>query len=364
MRRETAATSKKSLVGWMCIVLSWVACSADESGAADNPIGSAGVTAGGTGGIGAAGQAGVSANPMGGGAGGMTAGVGGVGGMSPGGRGGVGAGGAAGIGGQSGGDGGTMAPGGTGGAGGDIGGAGGAGGDPQMSSGCGMSPPSSDTSIEVGSQTGTYILDLPADYDTTRAYPLLFAWHGANVSNTNFHNYLNLKDAAGDEAIIVTPECLDGGSSWPTTMDYFDTMLEHFKASYCIDTSRVFTTGHSMGGFWTGRLGCERGDVLRGNAVLAASHPSGSCAGDGTMAAMFSVGDSDFVVANPEGEEEYWAEANGCDFTMSTPVAAAPDCVEYSGCAADAPVRTCSFSGGHEIPSWTAAAVWDFFKNL
>ena len=294
------------------------------------------------------------------------AGIGGVGGMLPAGSGGVGGVGGAGVGGQSG-VAGTMATGGMGGVGGGTGGTGGtggAGGDPQMSSGCGTSPPSTDTSIEVDSQMGAYILDLPADYDNTRAYPLLFAWHGANVSNTNFHDYLNFKSAVGNEAIIVTPECLDGGSSWPTTMDYFDAMLEHFKSSYCIDASRVFTAGHSMGGFWTGRLGCERGDVLRGNAVLAASHPTGACAGDGTMAAMFSVGDSDFVVANPESEEEYWAGTNGCDATMSTPVAAAPDCVEYSGCAADAPVRTCSFSGGHEIPSWTAAAVWDFFKNL
>jgi polyhydroxybutyrate depolymerase len=347
-------------------VLLLVACGPDDSGSSNNPVGNGGTMSGGGGGVGAAGQAG--ANPTSGGAGGMTtvAGSGAVGGMLPAGSGGVGGvggvGGAAGVSGQSGGAGGVggmMASGGAGG----MGGAGGSG-NPQMSSGCGTSPPSSDTSIEVGSQTGTYILDLPADYDNTRAYPLLFAWHGANVSNTNFHDYLNFKSAVGNEAIVVTPECLDGGSSWPTTMDYFDTMLEHFKASYCIDASRVFTAGHSMGGFWTGRLGCERGDVLRGNAVLAASHPTGSCTGDGTMAAMFSVGDSDFVVPSPEAEEQYWAGTNGCDATMSTPVAAAPDCVEYGGCAAGAPVRTCSFSGGHEIPPWTAAAVWDFFGKL
>jgi polyhydroxybutyrate depolymerase len=232
---------------------------------------------------------------------------------------------------------------------------------PAKSPGCGKAPPANDKSVMVGSGTGSYILDVPPGYDNNKAYPLLFVWHGAGVTNTAFHDYLNMKAVAGNEAIIVTPECVNGGSNWPNDASYFDALLEHFSANYCVDTGRIFTTGHSMGGMHTGLLGCPRADKLRADAVLAAPHPNGMCV-KGNMAAMMSVGDSDFV-ANGPTEFAWWAEKNGCDKSMTMPVDP-KECVEYGGCSPGTPVRTCTFSGGHEIPPWVAGAVWGFFKKL
>jgi poly(3-hydroxybutyrate) depolymerase len=232
---------------------------------------------------------------------------------------------------------------------------------PEMSAGCGKAPPASDTSIMVSGMTGSYILDLPTDYDNTKAYPLVFVWHGAGVTNTAFHGYLDMHAVVGNDAILVTPECLNDSGSWGTDMAYPDALIEHFETNYCIDESRLFTTGHSMGGMYTGQIGCQRGDVFRGDAVLAAPHPGGQCV-DGNMAAMMSVGDSDFV-ANGPTEFAWWAAKNGCDASMTMPVDPM-QCVEYGGCDPDKPVRTCTFSGGHEIPGWVAGAVWGFFKGL
>jgi len=117
-----------------------------------------------------------------------------------------------------------------------------------------------------------------------------------------------------------------------------------------------------MGGMYTGQIGCERGDKFRGDAVLAAPHPTGNCV-KGNMAAMMSVGDSDFV-ADGSVEFPWWAQKNGCDFSMKMPVADVMECTEYGGCDPGKPVRTCTFSGGHEIPPWVAGAVWGFFKGL
>jgi polyhydroxybutyrate depolymerase len=231
--------------------------------------------------------------------------------------------------------------------------------EPKRSSGCGKPKPGTDNRITVGTKTGTYILDVPPSYDSNKAYPLVFVWHGAGVKNTAFHGYLNVQAVAGNEAIIVTPETLSGSSNWPQDMAYFDTMLEHFSASYCVDESRVFSAGHSMGGMFTANLGCQRANKLRGNAVLAAPHARGQCV-SGNMAQMFVVGKSDRI-ANANTEIDWYASANKCDASKVTPAQPA-GCSDYGGCTT--PFRACTFNGGHEIPNWVAGAVWSFFKSL
>jgi poly(3-hydroxybutyrate) depolymerase len=226
-----------------------------------------------------------------------------------------------------------------------------------------MAPPANDTGTMITAGMVPYILDLPPGYDNTKAYPLLFVWHGFGVDNASFHGYLNMKAVAGNDAIIVTPEIIGGGSMWPQDPSYFDGLYDHFTTKYCVDTTRVFTTGHSMGGMHTAMLGCQRANKLRGDAVLAAPHATGKCV-DGNMALMLSVGNSDTVVsANHDTEFKWYAEHNGCDPTMSMPVDPM-QCIEYAGCMPNKPVRTCRFDGGHEIPPWVAGAVWGFFKKL
>jgi poly(3-hydroxybutyrate) depolymerase len=241
------------------------------------------------------------------------------------------------------------------------------------SAGCGKAPPGTPaSSIKVGSATGSYILDLPKNYDKDKAYPLVLVWHGSGVTNTAFHDYLNMHAVIGDDAILVTPECLNGGSTWPNDMTYPDALVEYFETNYCVDPGRLFTTGHSMGGMYTAMIGCQRADKFRGDAVLAAPHNNGTCV-KGNMAAMMSVGMTDFV-AKYDTEFAYWAKYGGCDASKTTPVdpktfamgtpASSGHCDEYGGCAAATPIRVCTFAGGHEIPNWVAGAVWSFFKKL
>jgi poly(3-hydroxybutyrate) depolymerase len=224
----------------------------------------------------------------------------------------------------------------------------------------------------VGGMTGDLIVDVPKAYDNNKAYPLILVWHGFGVQAPMFHDYLNIQAVAGEEAIIVTPECLNGGMNWPSDMSYPDKLLEEIPAKYCIDTKRIFTTGHSMGGMYTGQIGCQRADKFRGDAVLAAPHASGNCV-QGDMAAMMSVGMNDGI-ASTATEFSFWAKYGGCDESMKMmvdpmsfyqgPLDKMGTCVDYGGCKAETPVRTCTFAGAHEIPPWVAGAVWDFFKKL
>ena len=154
-------------------------------------------------------------------------------------------------------------------------------------------------------------------------------------------------------------------------MSYPDALVAHFEAAYCVDKSRLFTGGHSMGGVYTALIGCQRGDVFRGDAILAGPHATGTCK-KGTMAVYQAEGMSD-PVANYMTEFPWWAMENGCS-TMTTPVdpmsfyTKALDesgtCTDYVGCGALTPLRTCTFMGGHGIPPWDSFAIWDFFKKL
>ena len=94
----------------------------------------------------------------------------------------------------------------------------------------------------------------------------------------------------------------------------------------------------------------------------------------GTMAVYMGVGSSDPTGTMPGTEFPWWAMENGCNVNMTTPVDPmsfynmaldeSGTCLDYGGCGARTPLRTCTFMGGHEIPPWEAAAIWDFFKKL
>jgi len=246
----------------------------------------------------------------------------------------------------------------------------------ESSAGCGMSPPANGEHIlTVGGVQRRYLLNVPSGYDSMRAYPLVFGFHGATSSAERFQSnyYGGLDSAIGSDAVIVYGQAqgAEGATRWDnqgqTDLDYFDAVLSEVLGGLCIDTGRVFATGHSSGGFFTNRLGCERGDVLRAIAPLAGGGPFafGGCTGQ--VAAWIEHGDMDTVVniSSGEGSRDFWAGANHCDTGNSTAVSPDP-CIAYAGCDEGYPVHWCvSAGGGHEPrPSLTGAGAWSFFQSL
>jgi polyhydroxybutyrate depolymerase len=219
----------------------------------------------------------------------------------------------------------------------------------------------------------TFILDIPAGYDPSKAYPLVFGFHGAGSSSSAFRGrgYGNLPGVAGAEAILVHPMALAGSSGTPAWNDasdvaFFDAILATLRAELCIDGKRIFATGHSSGGFMSNQLGCVRGNVLRGIAPIAGGGPRGrNCVGQ--IAAWIEHGDADPTVAlsSGEGSRDVWARANHCDTTKPMPVEPSP-CVTYAGCDQGFPVHWCVQPGQTHSPmaSFSAPGAWNFFKSL
>jgi poly(3-hydroxybutyrate) depolymerase len=131
--------------------------------------------------------------------------------------------------------------------------------------------------IVVGGVTRSYVLSVPASYDPSRPYALVFAFHGQGWQADIFRTAtIALETAAQGNAIFVYPQALSRGgqTSWnlSTTGDdvaLFDAVRGALEGRYCVDTTRRFVLGRSYGGFFTHALTCVRGTQLRAIAIFA-----------------------------------------------------------------------------------------------
>jgi len=240
------------------------------------------------------------------------------------------------------------------------------------SAGCGKAPPMSGRfSVDVGGTMREYILAVPDNYDSNRAYRLIFGWHPrggtAEQVATGFGGgYYGLESRANGSAIFVSPEGIDMG--WANTggrdIAFLRGMLDRFRAELCIDQGRIFSTGFSYGGMMSYAVGCAMGDVFRAIAPMSGALYSGCEDGTNPVAMWGSHGDADTVVPleNGRSARDIFIERNHCD-AATTPVEPSP-CVSYQGCDAGYPLVWCEFSGGHALPSNSGQSIWNFFSQF
>lgn len=225
--------------------------------------------------------------------------------------------------------------------------------------------------LSAGGLNRTYALAVPPNYDPNRAYPLVFAFHGLGSSSAQAERYFGLAQTAGNDAIIVYPDAVPDTRAWgitgeaaATDLAFFDGLVREVTDSLCVDVSRVFATGHSMGAFFANTLGCARGAVLRAIAPVSGGGPYVSC-DNGKVAALLITAEDDPIVATAqvESSRDWWLRASGCQ-ASTRPVGPA-SCVAYANCAGEYPVHWClEKGGGHTWPSFAGAAIWRFFAAL
>lgn len=246
------------------------------------------------------------------------------------------------------------------------------------SAGCGMAAPmAGKTTIDVSGTAREYILALPQGYDPSKPYRLIFAWHGlGGTADQIARNWYGLSSRSMNSAIFVAGQGLNtsnqvgSGPGWDNMggrdVAFVKALYAKLQTSLCIDETRVFSTGMSYGGIMSNTLGCQMGDVFRAIAPMSGSGPGfggrATCVGE--VAVWMSHGDNDTVVPTASGQasKDFWAKANKCQ-TATMPTDPSP-CVAFQGCAPDLPVTFCLFPGGHTVPSFAAAAIWNFFSKF
>lgn len=245
----------------------------------------------------------------------------------------------------------------------------------QSSSGCGKAnyPAACSTkgtpcSIDVGGNARTYYVYLPDKYDASQLYPLVFQFHPMGGTAEQAISIPSIRSKF--TAIYVTPQGLTSGSStgWANTngqdMDFTKAMLSTVQESYCVDKSRIFSTGFSYGGMMSYAIGCEMGDVFRAVAPMSGALYSGCKNGTHAVAMWGSHGLSDNVVPIADGRagRDAILKRNHCG---TETVATTPSpCVSYQGCDFGYPTTWCEFEGSHAPPSFAASAIVDFFKQF
>jgi poly(3-hydroxybutyrate) depolymerase len=280
---------------------------------------------------------------------------------------------------------------GGGGSGGASGTGGSGGGDGTKSSGCGKANPPANgaATISVGGMSRQYTLRKPDDYDANRAYKLMFSFHWLNGTMQNVANgsgtaeaYYGLWELANGSMIFVAPQGINNGwsdSGRSMTMggqdiQFTQALFNQLESTLCIDKSRVFAEGFSMGGSMSYAVACALPDIFRAVAAHSGGPMSGCVQHTKPVAYFMTHGINDSVCTYPQfgvPQINDFAEVNGCmPATLPTPTSAQASCIDFQGCMSGYPARGCTFVGDH-TPSppnvnstWVPAETWEFFSQF
>lgn len=234
-----------------------------------------------------------------------------------------------------------------------------------QSGGCGNSLPSyitqgiTATSVSFTTADGLtriYNIRVPLLYDATKAAPLIMAFHGKS-SNSHDHEAESGYSFQGwnPYGIVVYPQgyTQSGSAVWegdPSTVvkgvlavddqSFVSALLANLTSTYCIDTGRVFATGMSNGGGFTGVMACNSTMVNKFAAFAphsGAFYPNTTVNAQGTCTGTsdpYSVVDNNIIqsVCSP-GKTVPMMEFHG-DIDTQIPYFGGP---HYSYCLAAVP---------------------------
>ncbi|RKR86513.1 poly(3-hydroxybutyrate) depolymerase [Micromonospora pisi] len=262
------------------------------------------------------------------------------------------------------------------------------------SAGCGKAPTLANGThtIQSSGKNRSFILRIPGNYDNSRQYRLIFAFHWRGGTANEIESggtsgaawsYYGQLEQSNNSAILVAPQGLNGGwaNSGGEDVTFVDDMIRRIENDLCVDTTQRFALGFSYGGGMSYSLACSRANVFRAVAVIAGAQLSG-CSGGNQPIAYFGIhGISDTVLNISQGRSlrDTFVRNNGC--TSQSPREPASGSrthitTAYSGCRAGYPVQWAAFDNGHMpgpvdgtytesgVTTWTKGEIWRFFSQF
>lgn len=248
------------------------------------------------------------------------------------------------------------------------------------SAGCGTAPPqepgeSRQHPLASDGLDRSYRLHLPEDYTADRPWPVVLAFHGRGNTGAGTEEFSGLSELP---AVVAYPEGVVGDGdgqrqAWqgapysaPGVDDVAFThdLLDQLEADLCVDERRVYATGKSNGGGFTGILACTASERITAIAPVAgAFYPNDlGCSPERPVPVIEFHGTDDATIPYTGDRERGlpavddwsadWAQRNGCR-PQSRSTRTEPDITthRWHGCDQHARVwHVAVDGGGHTWP--------------
>ena len=235
--------------------------------------------------------------------------------------------------------------------------------------------------IQYDGLTREYSIYVPASYDGTTSFPLLFNFHGGGLNIASQISIVDMSSIADTANFIVVypqarPDPSDGNSfNWipkvPGTFDdvpFISSLIDAIASNYEIDQNRIYACGYSLGGDMSFELACKLNNRIAAIAPVARTmqaNPDSFCSPVHPTGVLTILGTDDNTspyngltylgteyYLSAEETHNYWASHNNCDInpTMST---VSPSVERYtwsttSGCSYVEELKV--IGGGHDWP--------------
>lgn len=125
-------------------------------------------------------------------------------------------------------------------------------------------------SINSGGYTRTFIVDFPQNYASAPSRggnPLVMTYHGATRTSAFMQDMTQFSNPAfNPDHVIVYPQGYNDywqGSPYHNTnvndIQFTTDLLNYLENNYCLDSSRIYASGHSNGGGFVNTIACWPG---------------------------------------------------------------------------------------------------------
>lgn len=161
--------------------------------------------------------------------------------------------------------------------------------------GCGPSAPGDLTEgaqvFEFGDEEPAYLLALPDDYDGETTRPLILNFHGLESDKESHEADTSLAEAGTARGyVVVTPDSVSGGQDgagagaqeleWSmgeggdgADFGVMNALIDELGESLCIDDSRIYVAGHSVGSVFAGTFACREPYHVAATAMVGGFMP-------------------------------------------------------------------------------------------
>lgn len=132
--------------------------------------------------------------------------------------------------------------------------------------------------VQVGGTLRSFAAHPPTSYDPSAPLPVLIAFHGSPGSGASLRALTGLDSIADQLGFLVAYPDANGawndgspGSESAEDLDFLAGLLDTLESRISIDRRRIHLAGFSIGGLFVARAACERGHLITGITIVAAT---------------------------------------------------------------------------------------------